>query len=270
MRSDDYIGSDYYGFHYPSLVVAHTRGMTSIRSRTTYLPGNLVIVAAMGEDRNIYGFLGTAIEVIEGMTAGDIWAGGNDAPVNRLKVLTPIQMIPSELYSQMTQAGFKRSDRLAVATHLRDESCVSTPLPKTEPVELAVSPSAAPVSADKAGKIGCVYVIQNLLGEGYKIGITDNIHRRFRQLEIGTKAACIGYWSSENYKNLEKFLHTQFSPENVPQSEWFMLSSDQLIWTINWLNENASQVECNLLQSKDTITPAPTTRRWWRRLLPMG
>ena len=261
MRDPDYIGCDYYGFNYPSLVISHTRGLTSVNGRTTYLPSNLVIVCAMGEDRNIYGFLGTATGVTE-LVASDVWPCVSDAPVNALKVLTPIQMIPRELYSQMTQGGLKLDDRPVVATFLRDESNISTPLPKVEvPVEQP-SPSAAP--SPTSDKIGYVYVIQNLLGEGYKIGITDNIHRRFKQLEIGTKAACIGYWSSDRYKQLEKFLHTQFNPQNVPQSEWFILNDEQLLWTTKWLNENASQVELNLVISDDCSPTAP--RRWWHRL----
>jgi len=57
------------------------------------------------------------------------------------------------------------------------------------------------------------------------------------------------------YKNLEKFLHTQFNPVNVPQSEWFMLSDDQLIWAIDWLNDNGSQVELNVLLEPENNTP---------------
>jgi len=229
----------------------------------------------MGEDRNIYGFLGTAIEVVEGMTASEIWPGGNDAPVNRIKVLTPIQMIPDHLYSQMTQAGLKRNERAGVAHHLRDESNISTPLPKADVPQAPVATVEASLTVDKSGKIGYLYVIQNLLGEGYKIGITDNIHRRFKQLEIGTKAACIGYWSSDNYKNVEKFLHTQFNPQNVPQSEWFMLSDDQLVWSIDWLNENCSQVELNVAIGDDVFGEpcigGPAPLRWWRKLkLVMG
>ena len=255
-KNPDAIGCHYYGFGYPNLVISHTRGVTSHGNKSTFTDSQLVIVCARGEDRNIYGFLGTALEVLEHKTPSDYWPAivNNDSPVTRLKVLTPILMIPETAYTQILQCGLTHVDRATVAANLREQANIITPIP-TPAEEATVAPSEAPKVVSKDGKIGYVYIIENLLGEGYKIGITDNIHRRFKQLEIGDKAACIGYWSSLNYKNLEKFLHTQFNPENVPQSEWFILSDDQLIWAIEWLNENGSQVELNVLMTEEDTKP---------------
>jgi hypothetical protein len=255
-KNPDAIGCHYYGFAYPALVNAHTQGVTAHGSKSKFAQGQLVIVCARGEDRNIYGFLGTALEVLEHKQPSDYWASKLDSssPVTRLKVLTPILMIAETAYSQMMQCGLTHVDRATVAANLREQANIITPIP-TSAEEATVTPSESPKVVSPDGKIGYVYIIENLLGEGYKIGITDNIHRRFKQLEIGSKAICVGYWSSLNYKNLEKFLHTQFNPENVPQSEWFILTDDQLIWAIDWLDENGSQVELNLIVEEEDKTP---------------
>ena len=267
-KPTDYIGCHYYGFAYPSLVISHTSGVSSHACRSKFDPGTLVIVCAMGEDRNIYGFLGTALEVLTDKKPSDFWPGGvkNDAsPVTKLKVLTPITLIPETVFSKMTQGGLMNVERSAVAQYIREYHNVITPVPQPE-LENTPPPSEAPRETPKPavvdGKIGYVYVIENLQAQGYKIGITDNIHRRFRQLEVGTKANFIGYWSSENYKNLEKFLHTQFEPERVPQSEWFILDDAQLDWTCDWLDENASQVKCKLDSFESQVLPSWVVRTW--------
>ena len=73
---------------------------------------------------------------------------------------------------------------------------------------------------------GFVYLIKNKVGGmgGYKIGITINPDRRFKQLEIGAKADVIGLWQSKYFKYLERHLHKVFKKLRVPQSEWFALT----------------------------------------------
>jgi hypothetical protein len=267
-KNPDKIGNHYYGFAYPSLVIAHTSGVTCHNSRSKFEPGQLVIVCARGEDRNIYGFLATSLGFLKDVTPGQYFPGSKDydvRPITKLKVLTPIILIPDSTYKKLEQCGLTHKDRATVASYLREQANIITPLP-TAAEEATVSPSEAPKVVSKDGRIGYVYLIENLLGEGYKIGITDNIHRRFKQLEIGSKAACIGYWSSPNYKNLEKFLHTQFNPQNVPQSEWFILTDDQLIWAVEWLNENGSQVELNLIVDEEDKKPVGLWARLKRAL----
>ena len=255
-NDEDYIGCDYYGFAYSSLVIAHTNSVTSTNGRTTYDPGTLVIVSSRGEDRNIYAFLATAIEVMTDRTAVDYWPGARANPVNKLKVLTPITLLPETCYSKMTQGGLMLVERAACARYLRDEAQIITPLPKAE-----VEPQSEPVVRllkETGNKIGYVYILHNNLGEGYKIGITANIHQRFKALEVGTKATCIGYWSSENYKNLEAFLHNLYTPARVPQSEWFMLSPQQLAFSIDWLNENSTPIDVDWTGRQDG---------WFKRLI---
>ena len=252
-KNPDHIGCHYYGFAYPSLVISHTQGITSHNNKSTFSEGQLVIVCARGEDRNVYGYLATALEILSNKTPADYWPNSlnNTSPVTKLKVLTPITLMDESCYTQMMQCGLTNVDRITVAAYIREQANIVTPLPSPQK-EVTVSPSEAPTTTSKDGRIGYVYIIENLLSEGYKIGITDNIHRRFKQLEIGSKAVCVGYWSSPTYRQLEKFLHTQFNPQNVPQSEWFMLSAEQLTWTINWLDNNGSRVELNLLDEEES------------------
>ena len=102
-------------------------------------------------------------------------------------------------------------------------------------------------STDDDAVVGTVYVIKNLVGGGgYKIGVSRVIKNRLKQLEVGTKAEVVGLWESPNYTDLERMLHQRYKSERIPQSEWFCLGRYQLDEIIEWLNENASQVECHV------------------------
>ena len=95
--------------------------------------------------------------------------------------------------------------------------------------------------------VGTLYILKNLVGGGgYKIGVSRVIKNRLKQLEVGTKAEVIGLWESSNYTDLERMLHRRYVDVRIPQSEWFSLSKDQLHDAVEWLDENASQVERNL------------------------
>ena len=70
---------------------------------------------------------------------------------------------------------------------------------------------------------GFVYLIRN--EDIYKIGITDNLLRRFNQLkpdEILNVVRC------SNYESLEKELHKKFKEYRIPQTEYFRLSKNQI------------------------------------------
>ena len=256
-EDNDYIGCDYYGFAYESLVYSHAAQFTTTNGRTTYQPGTLVIVCARADDRNIYAYLATAKGVDEHKTAADFYPDAKPNPVNRLKVLTPITLLPDTVYSKMTQGGLLKVERAAVARYIRDEAQIITPIPAPDPAPVPTE-FVDKAKSDAKEKIGYVYVIRNNLGEGYKIGITANIHSRFKALEVGTKAECIGYWSSPDYKKLEAFLHNLYTPERVPQSEWFMLSKKQLEFSLAWLDEMAIPIDNNY---------STTTESWWTRFV---
>tara|TARA_B100000212_G_scaffold278390_1_gene218038 strand:- start:1551 stop:2171 length:621 start_codon:yes stop_codon:yes gene_type:complete len=70
---------------------------------------------------------------------------------------------------------------------------------------------------------GFVYFIRN--ENIYKIGITDNLLRRFNQLkptEILNIVRC------SNYQNLERKLHEKFKGSRIPQTEYFRLDKYQV------------------------------------------
>ena len=72
-------------------------------------------------------------------------------------------------------------------------------------------------------KKGFVYFIRN--EEIYKIGITDNLLRRFNQLkpdEVLNVVRC------SNFESLEKELHKKFKEFRIPQTEYFRLSKNQI------------------------------------------
>ena len=70
---------------------------------------------------------------------------------------------------------------------------------------------------------GFVYLIRN--EDIFKIGITDNLLRRFNQLkpdEILNVVRC------SNYETLEKDLHKKFKKNRIPQTEYFRLNKSQI------------------------------------------
>ena len=70
---------------------------------------------------------------------------------------------------------------------------------------------------------GFVYLIRN--EDIYKIGITDNLLRRFNQLkpdEVLNVVRC------SNFESLEKELHKKFKEYRIPQTEYFRLSKNQI------------------------------------------
>ena len=83
-----------------------------------------------------------------------------------------------------------------------------------------------PIEENKHSEIenkGFVYLIRN--DDIYKIGITDNLLRRFNQLkpdEVLNVVRC------SNYEKLEKELHKKFKKNRIPQSEYFRLDKNQI------------------------------------------
>ena len=70
---------------------------------------------------------------------------------------------------------------------------------------------------------GFVYLIRNK--DIYKIGITDNLLRRFKQLKPDE---IINIVKCTNYQNLERKLHQKYKDFRIPQTEYFRLSKNQI------------------------------------------
>ncbi len=70
---------------------------------------------------------------------------------------------------------------------------------------------------------GWVYLIRN--GDLYKIGITKSLHRRMKQLKPDEIMATI---QTDDFRYLEKQLHTKFKHKRIPQSEYFRLNKEEV------------------------------------------
>ncbi len=71
---------------------------------------------------------------------------------------------------------------------------------------------------------GYVYLIKNK--DLYKIGITQNLEQRMKQLKPNK---IISTLQTDDFESLEKELHKKYKDVRIPQSEWFRLTNDQLI-----------------------------------------
>ena len=81
---------------------------------------------------------------------------------------------------------------------------------------------------------GFVYLIRN--EDIFKIGITDNLLRRFNQLkpdEVLNVVRC------SNYESLEKELHKKFKKNRIPQTEYFRLNQNQVEQVNNEMTKGA-------------------------------
>ena len=87
-----------------------------------------------------------------------------------------------------------------------------------------------------------VYIIKSTLLGGYKIGITNCIERRMKQLEVGKKATKVAVFSCDHSRLLEKTLHKQYDEYRIPQSEWFDLTDQHLSDVIEYLKYNANTI----------------------------
>ena len=105
-------------------------------------------------------------------------------------------------------------------------------------VQVAVAESQLPKSVLYDGKpaikarrlperstagFGFVYFVRN--DEIYKIGITDNLLRRIKELkpdEILNSVRC------SNYQEIEKSMHAHFKNRRIPQTEYFRLNAAEV------------------------------------------
>ena len=71
---------------------------------------------------------------------------------------------------------------------------------------------------------GYVYLIKNR--DLYKIGITENLEQRMKQLKPDKVVSTL---RTEDFETLEKELHKKYKDVRIPQTEYFRLTNDQLI-----------------------------------------
>ena len=70
---------------------------------------------------------------------------------------------------------------------------------------------------------GWVYLIRNK--DLHKIGITENLEQRMKQLKPD---AIVSTLETEYFESLEKELHKRYKNVRIPQSEYFRLNYEQL------------------------------------------
>lgn len=90
-----------------------------------------------------------------------------------------------------------------------------------------------------------VYIIKSLLLGGYKIGITKNLDRRMKQLEVPKKATKLAVFSCADARELERTLHKKYASIRIPQSEWFALNAKRLTEAIDYLRERCDIIYFN-------------------------
>lgn len=75
---------------------------------------------------------------------------------------------------------------------------------------------------------GFIYVIKSRRADMYKIGLTRNHVRRFRELEVGKKADKVEILFTRDPEQVEKRIHDYWDAFRLPQSEWFALDRKHL------------------------------------------
>ena len=71
--------------------------------------------------------------------------------------------------------------------------------------------------------MGYVYLVRN--GDLFKIGRTDNLERRLKQLHPGHLIQSV---QTDRSRDLEYELHTRFKNARIPQTEYFRLNEYQV------------------------------------------
>jgi len=74
------------------------------------------------------------------------------------------------------------------------------------------------------GEDGYVYVIQDLESGLYKIGITIDPERRFKELGVDNSAVLISCEYYPNAREIEKNAHKRYAEYRLPQTEYFKLN----------------------------------------------
>tara|TARA_Y100001968_G_scaffold187889_1_gene172230 strand:- start:349 stop:936 length:588 start_codon:yes stop_codon:yes gene_type:complete len=85
---------------------------------------------------------------------------------------------------------------------------------------------------------GYVYLIRNK--DLHKIGITENLEQRMKQLKPD---AIVSTLETENFESLEKELHKRYKDVRIPQTEYFRLNDSQIADCTERLSGNFEQIQ---------------------------
>lgn len=77
----------------------------------------------------------------------------------------------------------------------------------------------------------CVYLIRSSHSPGhYKIGVTGDWARRAKELRVGYLSEEIFHYDVADAYQVEKELHCRFDSTRLPQSEWFLLDTADIVY----------------------------------------
>lgn len=220
----------YYSYNFDNLETSFEKAVIANASDHIVPDGELIIVcASQNPGQQLYGFLAVS-DGQDGTTANKYWPEFHrpHSRVTRIRALSRLVKIPLHIAGGMTRGGIRNCYRDEVAMYLR-----------TKPVE--VKQEIRPIIISEKPKLkpekGFLYILQ--MDHGYKIGITTNLDQRMKSLEVPEKASIVGHWESKDYTFVERLLHRMYKDKRVPQSEWFLITAQELKPALHLLNTTA-------------------------------
>ena len=114
---------------------------------------------------------------------------------------------------------------------------------------------------------GYVYLIRN--GDLYKIGHTENLERRLKQLQPNILIQSL---EIDRSLNLEQELHRRFQSVRIPQSEYFRLNDyqvEQVRLALGWKKPQSHPAQ-ELTGWKKPSQPLPAPKPQWTELKPQS
>jgi hypothetical protein len=108
---------------------------------------------------------------------------------------------------------------------------------------------------------GVLYLIRCDQNGLHKIGITNNWPKRRRQLRVGETTTQVHVVRVNKAEQLERYLHRRFSAKRLPQSEWFTLDSEDLVFVRSVFLKAGSDYKAGGHKSPEVEPPAPPPPR---------
>ena len=239
----------YYSYNFDSLQTSFEVSRIANASNHIVPFGEYIIVcASQNPGQQLYGFLAQSEGIEDKVTAKKYWPNFHrpHSRVTRVKILSRLTKIPLHLVGSMTRAGIRNSYRNEVMMFLR-----------SKPVEIKQDLRPVVIQSLNLNLVSDIFIFSVIDG-GYKIGVTTNLERRMKQLEVPAKATIVGQWESRDYTVIERLLHKMYTKYRVPQSEWFLITREKLQPALDLLNESTKLLtDINLQQSSKTIIDRP-------------
>lgn len=104
---------------------------------------------------------------------------------------------------------------------------------------------------------GVIYLIRCDQNGLHKIGITNNWAQRRRQLRVGETTTQVHVVRVNKAEQLERYLHRRFSEKRLPQSEWFSLDSEDLVFVRSVFLKARSDYKAGGHKSPEVAAPPP-------------